>query len=767
MFRKIHLNHKTWLCIIVLEIMILGGVLFVLRRQPSVALVFTQDDLVYDTGESGFYLDSTYDKKYVSTSDFLLPKGFYTIDIECEYHGPTRIEVVHPDWQVNSKVSDTIDPSVYSDISCVFQVRYSDRPIRVCAWLDGDAEDDYILVSSIRLASSPLTVRNALFHMIVLILVINFLLFGICHNGSIRICEEREFHFKVLTLLIAVISLPLMVNYLFGNAHDLSFHLARIDGIKHELLYGNFPVRMQSYWLQGHGYPSSIFYGDILLYIPAILRIFGVPMWAAYNFYVLLINVGTVFIAYYCFSKMSTPKTGLICTIVFSLNIYRLFDVYTRMAVGEYTAIMFMPLILYGMWCIYTLPEESKEHGRSWIPLSIGCTGIFLSHILSTEMVAVFIIFTALILWKKTFHRKIFGVLLKAALSTLLMCIWFLIPFLDYMVNGTYNINNPSAYIPYQLETRGVFPAQFFMNVYSVLQGTTSTTNGAAFDMPLTVGMASMLVLAGWFVFCCGKERDASEKKEEYLAVSLSVLSLAMTTYLFPYTWLSDRLPLLRMAAKSLQFPWRFFAVTGILLAWLLSIVLQKEWIDKKRRQVFAGVLVFIAFWQGISYMSGVLNEANVSSALQEELPSGIEGGEYLLVDWGIAYHVSDYTKDYIDQLTYKDVVSVSEWHRDRGAVVVSLTNSGDDSAQVEVPLINYKGYHAVTDGGDELEIMSGTSYRISVSVPAGFKGSFRVEFREPWYWKICEVISFTTVLFLFLYPIVRNHILAKDRKCL
>ena len=39
----------------------------------------------------------------------------------------------------------------------------------------------------------------------------------------------------------------------------------------------------------------------------------------------------------------------------------------------EYTAIMFMPLVLYGMWRVYMLPEESKEHGRSWIPLTIGC----------------------------------------------------------------------------------------------------------------------------------------------------------------------------------------------------------------------------------------------------------------------------------------------------------------------------------------------------------------------------------------------------------
>ena len=48
---------------------------------------------------------------------------------------------------------------------------------------------------------------------------------------------------------------------------------------------------------------------------------------------------------------------------------------------------------------------------------------------------------------------------------------------------------------------------------------------------------------------------------------------------------------------------------------------------------------------------------------------------------------------------------------------------------QMEVPLLYYKGYHAVTDKGEPVQITPGTSYRISLSVPPGFAGSIRVEF--------------------------------------
>ncbi len=762
MLHKIHFSKKIWLCIIIFELFFGGTVFYMLRQRPPVELIYTQDDLVYGSGESGFYLDTSYSEKYIFTPEFILPRGeFYTLEAECESRGSARIEVVYSDGQVDSNVSDAVNLSNFSDLSCDFRVGYGNRTMQVRGRMGGDAaEGDYILLRNIRIVSSPVTVRNKLFHIAVFFIVLDILLLGICCREHIRISEEIRSHIKILILLTVVISIPLMVNYLFNSAHDLRFHLTRIEGIKEELLNGNFPVKMQTYWLHGHGYPVSVFYGDILLYFPAILRYFGVSIQSAYHYYVLMINIGTVFISYYCFSKMHNAKTGLICTIVFSLNIFRLYDVYTRAAVGEYTAIMFMPLVLYGMWRVYMLPEESKEHGRSWIPLTIGCAGIFLSHMLSTVMTAFFMILTALILWKKTFRKKTFIALMKAAVLTLLLTIWFLVPFLDYMTSGTYVVNDISRYTPYRLELKGTFPAQLFMNSYSVMQSSTGTGTGAANDMPLTVGVASMLVLAGWFVFCCGKERDRGEKKEEYLAVLLSVLCLGMTLYFFPYTLIADKFPIMAMTINSLQFSWRLYAVAGVLLVWLLCIILRKEWLAKKKKQVFAGVLVLIAFWQGLSYMSDVLNEASVCRIFQNGGLSTMDivFGEYLIIDWGEDFEIADYTSHYEDRLTYEeDAVSVSDWHRDDGKVFVSLVNHSDQIQRVEVPLINYKGNHALTDTGDELQTTSGTANRVSVLIPEGYNGTIQVGFSEPWYWRLCEAISFVALVCLIIYPAIKK----------
>ena len=69
--------------------------------------------------------------------------------------------------------------------------------------------------------------------------------------------------------------------YYLPDGFDLNFHLMRIEEIAGELKNLQFPVRMQTGWLGGYGYPVSIFYGDTLLYIPAVLRLIGFPLQTA------------------------------------------------------------------------------------------------------------------------------------------------------------------------------------------------------------------------------------------------------------------------------------------------------------------------------------------------------------------------------------------------------------------------------------------------------------------------------------------------------
>ncbi len=761
MLQKIRLNRKILLSIILVELVIWMVSGFLYSRRETVDLNFTQEDLVSDLGEKMFYVDKTYSHSYVATPAFTLPRGMYTLEVEYECQGDVRVEACYIEGSFANDVGGSIYvPGSKNALTCDFRITYGDRPLHIKGRLSGDAaEGDYILIRNVRIRTASIGVRHFVFEIGIFFLLLDCLLAVYVWKDRIFEKEQKQFDVKILLLLIILCSLPLTVNYLFGNAHDLKFHLTRIEGIKDGLQNGVFPVKIQSNWLGGHGYAVSVFYGDVLLYIPAILRFFGISIQASYNFYVLFIHTLTVWIAYHCFTKMSDRKTGLLCTIVYSFNIFRLYDIYTRAAVGEYTAMTFMPLVMYGLWKVYKLPAESKEHGRSWITITIGCLGIFLSHMISTEMTALFVILTALILWKKTFDKKNFMVLLKAVVATVLLSLWFLVPFLDYMMSGTYAINAPDRYEPYRLEDKGGFPVQLFMTDYSVM-GTSGgiATRGVADNMPYTIGLASILILIAWFLFCAGKkERSKSERKEEYLAVLLCVLSLWLTMCFFPYTWLVSKIPILKFPVHGLQFSWRFFAISSVLFLWLLCIVMCKKQIDSTKKKLFAGLLALLTIWQGLSFISEFMNEASVYHIYQEGGLSSFDVvfGEYIPANDEGEFHVSEYIEGYVDELSYDaDAVCVEEWHREKGTVTVCVKNLSDGIRQVEVPLILYKGYRAFTDEGEELQIAPGAFHRISVSIPAGFMGNIRVGFYEPWYWRICELVSFITLLGIVFHEV-------------
>ena len=160
---------------------------------------------------------------------------------------------------------------------------------------------------------------------------------------------------------------PLYTDYLTVG-HDIPFHLLRIEGIAEGLRAGMFPVKVHPLWANGYGYAVGVLYGDILLYFPAVLRLLGFSVQAAYKIFLASINLATVVSSYFCFKRMfSSRKAGLLGSLLYSASLYRLIDVYTRAAVGEYSAMLFFPLALCGFYLIF-MESGSKSWPRYAAP---------------------------------------------------------------------------------------------------------------------------------------------------------------------------------------------------------------------------------------------------------------------------------------------------------------------------------------------------------------------------------------------------------------
>lgn len=161
--------------------------------------------------------------------------------------------------------------------------------------------------------------------------------------------KSEKYHAVARTITLIVVGViacyPLYISW-FIPAHDITFHLSRIEGIKEGLLSGQFPVRIQPTWFEGAGYAVSVMYGDTLLYIPAILRIMGFSLQASLKIYIVLVTAGTIGCTYYALLKLKTGSremrkwVAVFATAIYTLSLYRIGDVYIRQALGEYTAII-------------------------------------------------------------------------------------------------------------------------------------------------------------------------------------------------------------------------------------------------------------------------------------------------------------------------------------------------------------------------------------------------------------------------------------------
>ena len=232
------------------------------------------------------------------------------------------------------------------------------------------------------------------------------------------------------------------------HGSDLGYHLRRIENIAMGLADGRFPVRIQSDWLLGNGYAVGVFYGDILLYFPAALRLLGVPVTAAYDLYLFAVTLFTAAAAYYAVRRLAWPRmSALAAAVLYTLSAYRLCDVTDRAALGEYTALAFLPLAAAGLWRTLC-PDSSRLPG--WLLLVLGLSGVLQSHLLSFELTVLCLALAALVLARRTFARAALVRLAGAAGVFCALNAGFLVPLLDYYFTGKFQINQPGGVEPIQ-----------------------------------------------------------------------------------------------------------------------------------------------------------------------------------------------------------------------------------------------------------------------------------------------------------------------------
>lgn len=620
---------------------------------------------------------------------------------------------------------------------------------------------------------------------------------------------RRRFTLVGLIALVIFSSLPLFSYYLL-NGHDLQFHLQRIEGLSQAIETGRLPDRVSAYWCNGYGYAVGTFYGELLLTFPALLRIFGFTVQNAYKMYVLAINLVTCALSWYSFRKvLRTRRAAMLATAVYMLAPIRLTNIYVRGAVGEYTSMAFMPLILYGVYRLYTYENKCGRQGllsvfreylsMSW-PILVGYSLVIESHSLSTLLIAVFVVIAGLFMWKKTFRPQYLKRILFCAVMLFGINLCYLLPMLDgfrtpfeamdldamgrfgangvnlWQLLGLMPLGYGSSYAVYE-ELEGLeMPYAIGLALiaglldYAVLRSVLPGRRGLQADVRTNAGSAKKLETGG-------QESGRSDSRQPVQAEEdggfsagicrcadvcawVGAIALFMSTIWFPWDLLQQTGSLIAFLTKNIQFPWRFLSGASILLALVCgaAYLLLRNGGEERRRlsgPFAAAVLGLSVVTAGYFLSTACENTSNWSLAtVRGDLnSSNIMGGEFLP-------RGADRTMFSDVQPIAGDGVTVSDFSRENGTVQMSVSNSSDQQSYVDLPLLFYRGYVAKdAQSGETLGVTDGTGERVRVVLPAGYSGSVTASYTEKPAWIAADLVSAA-----FLVLIAAAEILPAER---
>ncbi len=569
---------------------------------------------------------------------------------------------------------------------------------------------------------------------------------------------EKRGSVLCIGLIVLFACVPLMTNYLLSG-QDLTFHLMRIEGLAEGLKQGQFPVKMQPVWLNDYGYPVSIMYGDLFLYVPAVLRIIGFSLQASYKIYLVMIQIITAINTYLCCKEIAEDrKLGVVGCFLYVFATNRMTNIYYRAAVGEYTALAFLPLVFLGLFYLLGEKERTKaEQKKVFFLLVMGYTFMLESHMLSFNIAIVFSIIYCLFHFKKFLQN--FWFLVKTALITIGLNLGFLVPMADYMISHDMKVKYASQIE--NMQEHGLFLSQLFQMFRFPVSLSGNVMNGVGGDMAIGIGLAYMLMLAlfVWELCCCfwrkkkGLANEGMIQTEPVRIFVIFLLCLVMSCYFFPWHAIS-KIPVLGSILTPYQFAWRFIGIAtflGVILTMYALKALEK--LTDRTIKVAAIVVLGTLTLIGSQYLmdnkvSDSTARTKVTSSASIYTAGAVANGEYLFVE-NSAMAIIDQQPVPADETA----VSITSYEKKNSRISMECENLTDEVQQVKVSFLDYKGFVATDKTtGEKLDTTCDEQHILTVLLPAGYQGTVQVCFRQPWYWRVAEIVSLAVLIALFVY---------------
>ena len=712
--KKLTKSNNDLIKTAIIAILIVLFILLGIPQKTSTSYQFTED-LSEENAKAVNMVDGA---NKIWSPQITLPKGSYTMS----FNSNANIVIVSADGTVLAKGNGTLTLDLDKDITEMY----------ICTNASGQLSDMELRAKG--------TIFNDLYFL-ALIAVILLLYFSWLKSKSKReLLTNHDYTFLMIVVMAIFVTYPHFTpNLYFGD--DLCFHLYRVEGIKDGLLSGQFPVRIHPTANNGYGAYTASMYGELFLYIPAFLRIMGVSYVYAWKIFLFIINIATGMIMYYSAKGIAKSRyAGIIAAMTYMLCAQRLFNVYSRSAIGEGLAMAFFPLIIYGMYEIL-IGDKNK-----WWVLALGCTGVFQSHMISCLFAGLFIIASVIVFVKNLKDRRYIYLILAFAV-TLLINMWFIVPFAYNYLFSDFNIRHSSHQYTFLRNT--IPPVRLFNALFeqAVIDGSK--------DRTLSIGIGTgILAVIGLFYFVRPKKLSDEDKgcyKFNILMLFSGLIFMIACTTVIPWETLA-KLKFIYNYESRLQFAWRMLSPAVVLLCMSGAYAFEKSipWASRKILGsafiIFCSVL-FIIFGTAFTKTMRPIAE-NPTVSIQRHMINGSDY-EYLPGGTDAAKFIANTYK------TSDSRISVSSHEKSGTNLKFTLTGSGEN-AWVEVPMLYDKGYMVTDNKHNRLKTEAGTNHVLRIYTKNDTE-EIKIRYAGTVLYKIGDIISLLTLIALLAAAYARK----------
>lgn len=555
-----------------------------------------------------------------------------------------------------------------------------------------------------------------------------------------KIINSKFTPYILIILLTIVISVPIFTMNLYLN-NEATLHMSRFLAVDGIIKDGVFPPIINYKFMEGFGYALNLFYGPLTTYIPIIfLNIFGTAGMAFKIFSVLTVLISGITMYKFMLSVTHRKSMSIISALIYISVPYKLSNIYSRNAIGEFTAFIFIPIVFEGLYNL--IHGDKKKHYL----LIIGVVGLVLSHTITTIYVALFAIIYVLLNIKKLKDVEIWKKAIVNIIISFLICAFYAIPLLEHCFGGEYAIFSGE-----KMGSTG-------MAVYSSALGLKDLFANEIGNQEIRFSIGIVTCILTLLTFLCFKKVKKEHDKIYSDFLILAIISLFMCTKLFPWVIMPSFLTVIQFAWRNLGF-FAFFIslVCGInAVVFAENIIKEKVW---KETFLFGIILsIFVFAFLGVFRdfrFDDISKESDLDRKVRERETIGAfqVNREYMPLKAlnNIKYVMERENKTYVLEGS-ADIVSEQKVKLEDSITLNNVT----DGTVLELPYLYYLCYDANIsyDGGEEedIEITESENGFLSVKLKNSDTANLTIRYTGTVLEKISYIISGLGIILCIIY---------------